>query len=259
MIDPRDSSIRIQQAYISPSINFFKKNFLERYNLSEYHDTEEPALFFGLRGSGKILKNHKGLKLLLPCTPNDYPLLSSYENTIVICSEKYKLPEDVVRKCITPQIKDYSLFKPNILGEKIYAYTGFKNGWNLRKKILDELQKKIDFEIITTDHQEISNYYDIFYLKKKYYDKTFLNLNFTEGHGLTTTIELGLMGRKTIFNNNNINNIQRLEFPNFLSYRDLDEVVEIINSESKKIGTIPDVIDAHNVSNDEWLYLNFYL
>jgi hypothetical protein len=61
------------------------------------------------------------------------------------------------------------------------------------------------------------------------------------------------------FNNNNLNNIQRLEFPNFLSYRDLDEVVEIINSESGKIGTIPEVIDAHNVSDDEWLYLNFYL
>jgi hypothetical protein len=31
-------------------------------------------------------------------------------------------------------------------------------------------------------------------------DKCFLNLNLSEGNGLTTVIELGLMGRKTIMN-----------------------------------------------------------
>ena len=66
------------------------------------------------------------------------------------------------------------------------------------------------------------------------------------------------MGRKTIFNPKIKNNIQRIEFPNFINYNTIDDILMIINEESKKIGTTQDPINAHNIK-DEWLDLNFWL
>ena len=144
------------------------------------------------------------------------------------------------------------------MGDKIYFYSGFKNGWNFKTEFIAELQKKIDYEIITTNHNKLNEYYSIDYLKTNYYDKTFLNLNFSDGTGLTSVIELGLMGRKTIFNPKIENNIQRIEFPNFINYNSMEDIITIINEESKKIGSIQNSIDAHNIK-DEWLDLNFWL
>jgi hypothetical protein len=154
--------------------------------------------------------------------------------------------------------KVYELFKPNLLGDKIYFYSGFKSGWNFKTDFITELQKKINYEIITTSHNKLDEYHSINYLKDNYYDKNFLNLNFSDGNGLASVIELGLMGRKTIFNSKIENNIQRIEFPNFINYDSMEDIIGIINEESKKIGSIQNPIDAHNIK-DEWLDLNFWL
>lgn len=251
---------KISQAYVAPEIEFFKKDFLKINNLTEYNNEYEPVVFFGAKYSSDLINKHRGYKLILPNCPNDIPKITDYTNTFLICSDNYKnLPSNVIRKSITPRIKEYDIFKPNTLGNKIYVYTGFKNGWNLRNDpIINEIQKNIDFEIITTAHSTIKDYLSIDSLKFNFYDKCFLNLNFTKGHGLTTAIELGLMGRKTVFKNTQTNNFQRIEFPNFISYENINDIINIINIESKKIGTIQPRIDAHNVG-DEWLDLEFWL
>lgn len=248
----------IKQAFVSPDIKFFKKGFLDRYNLLDYFNDDEATVFFGARSSSDLINKHKGYKIILPATPTDYPYIDNYDKTLFICSEDYLLPDGVKRKSITPEIKDYSLFEPSIMGDKIYTYTGFKDGWDHTSEIIKEIQKRIDFEIITTDHTKIGDYHDIGYLKTNYYDKCFLNLNFTGGNGLGTTIELGLMGRKTIFKNGTSNSIQRLNLPNFIDYNDIDDIVKIILIESNKINTIQEPINAHNVG-DEWLDLDFWL
>ena len=38
----------------------------------------------------------------------------------------------------------------------------------------------------------------------------------------------------------------------------MEDIIGIINEESKKIGSIQNPIDAHNIK-DEWLDLNFWL
>lgn len=254
---------RILQAYFPPSLRFFRKNFLAKYDLLEYRDPYQPALFFGAFESSELIDKHKDWKLILPCLPNDYPVLKKHDKILLICSDNYDahiFPHDVIRKSITPEIKDYSIFKPKPLGDKIYIYTGFKNGWNLCKdEILSEIQNRIDYEIIRTHHKDAKEFYDIEYLKSNYYDKCFLNLNLSNGNGLSTVIEMGLMGMKTIFKYKYFRNIQRLEFPNFIPYENVEDIVNIINEESKKIGTIQPPINAHNVQGDEWLYLDYWL
>ena len=249
---------KIKQAFVAPSISFFKKNFLEIYGLTEYNNINEPAIFFGASESSHLINNHKSYKIVLPCRPNDVPLINNYEKTFIICSDNYNLPGNVIRKSLTPKIKNYDIFKPNILGNKIYFYSGFENGNNLYHNWIAELQKRINYEIITTNHKVLSDYYSIDSLKSNYYDKCFLNINLTNGSGLSTVIEMGLMGRKTIFKNPFNQNFQRMEFPNFLSYETIDDIVKIINIESNKIGTIQPSIDAHNIG-DEWIDLNFWL
>lgn len=252
---------RITQALLSPGLRSFKDNLFKKYNLEEYHDINEPALFFGANDCSIQIQNHNSWKLILPCLPRDYPFFKNYDKALFICSDNHNtLPEGVIRKSITPEIKDYSIFKPKPLGDKIYVYTGFKNGWELNKNpIIDKIQSKIDYEIIKNSHDNLSDFYDINYLKENYYDKCFLNLNFTIGNGLATVLEMGLMGIKTIFKNPFNDNIQRLEFPNFISYENVDDIVRIISEESKKIGTIQEPIDGHNVKGDEWLYLDYWL
>jgi len=258
---------RILQAHVAGSINFFKKKFLSTYNLTEYNNPNKPAIFFGAEESSELINKHNSYKIILPCRPEDIPKISDYKNTIFICSDNYILPENVIRKSLTPRIKNYDIFKPNQLGDKIYFYSGFRNGNNWWPHFIDDLRKKIDYEIITTNHNNLNDYYTIEYLKENYYDKSFLNINFTPGNALSTVIELGLMGRKTIFKPVIKNNIQRLEFPNFIylpqdklgfTQDSIDDVVKIINEESKKIGSIQQPIDAHNI-NDEWLDLDFWL
>lgn len=250
--------MKIKQAFVAPSIEFFKKEFLDYNNLVDYNNEYEVAIFFGAREASNLINNHKGYKIILPVSPFDYPNIEKYENTFFICSDNYILPHGTNRKSLTPRIKDYSMFKPSILGDKIYTYSGFKEGWNHTYDIVKEIQKNINFEIITTQHSTLKDYYDINYLKQNFYEKSFLNLNFSQGNCLATAIELGLMGRKTIFKNNNNNNIQRLEFPNFISYDCIEDIINTINQESKKIGTIQQSIDAHNIG-DEWLDLDFWL
>lgn len=249
---------RIKQAAVAPALKFFKKDFLDSNNLVEYFDENAPAVFFGCKQLGKLIDSHKGIKLLLPSTPTDIPILESHDNVLLICSENYPFLNNVVKKHITPKIKNYDMFKPNQLGDKIYFYSGFKDGWNHRNNMIETIRKYTKFEMITTEHSKLVDYYDIAYLKQNFYDKCFINLNMTRGNGLATVIELGLMGRKTVFNNPNKNSIQRLEFPNFINYQDIAHIVKIIEEESKKIGTIQQPIDAHNVG-DEWLDLDYWL
>jgi len=248
----------IKQASVAKSISFFKQNLFSKYNLTDYYDTNSPALFFGAKENSDLINKHNSYKLILPATPTDYPNLTNYDKVIFICSDDFILPENVIRKNLTPEIKNYSIFEPSKLGDKIYWYSGFKNGWTFGSDIIKTIQKRIKFEIITTNHSNLKDYHDIDYLKSNFYDKCFLNLNLSNGHGLATTIELGLMGRKTILKKPTIISIQRISFPNFIYYNSVDDIINIINEESKKIGTIQPKIDAHNVGN-EWLDLDFWL
>ena len=40
--------MRIEQAYVSPSLSHFRYEFLECWDLREYDNPEEPAVFYGL-------------------------------------------------------------------------------------------------------------------------------------------------------------------------------------------------------------------
>jgi hypothetical protein len=257
----KNNVMRISQTLTAPSVNFFKKNFIERYNFKEYYDVNKPCVFLGGNELSHQIQNHKSYKFVFLTSPHDLPdfnIVTNTDNLFIInlldeVRLNSKIPNNVNCRNVTIEIKDYSLFQPNVLGDKIYAYTGFKNGWTNQWNIekLKQIQKQINYEIITTNHLNINDYYDINYLKNNYYDKSFLNLNLSNGNGMATVIELGLMGRKTILNEH------FYKFPCILNYKNDEDLINLINSESYKIGTLQPSINCHTV-NDEWLDINFW-
>lgn len=254
--------MKFEQAIVGNTIQFFKKGFMDRWGLKEYYDSEKPAVFFGLEGLHEKYENHTGYKIYLPSTPDDVPNFNELKNNektiLVLDKEKYPnyyIPENVIVKNEIIEIKDYSIFTPNVLGDKIYYYSGFKNGWSGRwgEDIIKDIQKNIDYEIITTSHNNISDYNEINFLKDNYYDKCFLNLNLSEGNGMTTVREMGLMGRKTITMRKN----NYYDYNCIINCKNIDDIIFNIKEESKKIGTTQDSMNSHTVV-DEWLDIEFW-
>ena len=112
--------------------------------------------------------------------------------------------------------------------------------------LFERIKDKIPFDIILGSSDMIP----LLECKELYYDNCFVNLNFSKGTGLTTVRELALMGRYTISNMN-------VDYISLLKYIDEDDIIELIKSESKKIGTVQPSINCHMIG-DEWLDVNYW-
>jgi hypothetical protein len=252
--------MRFEQAVVGKTLSFFKENFMSRWDFKNYFDSEKPLVIFGYDFQDYLYENHKGYKLIIPSIPTDVPNfqnLTNHKKTIYVGEKIENTPKDIIFKNETIEIKDYSIFKPNILKDKIYYYSGFRNGWDIKRfdqELIEEIQKKIKYEIITTQHNTKSDYFDIHSLKNQYYDKTFLNLNLLGRHGMTTVREMGLMGRKTI----TMTNVEHYKYNCIINCSNIEEVIGVINKESQKIGTIQPSINSHTVG-DEWLNIEYWI
>lgn len=250
--------MKVKQYIIGKDLTFFEKNFKERWALIQYFDQTAPLFFFGFVGLDEIFENHKSYKIILPSTPRDLPnfkKLKNLDHTILITEidlpNDYYVPEKVKVVKLIIEIKDYSIFTPNMLGDKVYYYSGFSNGWQPNSKsLIDRIQKKIPFEIITTQHINKSDMFDISYLKKEFYDKSFVNLNFSNNSGMTTVREFGLMGRKTIVQNN------LYPYSCLIKCKNEEDIVQEIMKESKKINSIQASMNVHD-QVENWLDVNF--
>lgn len=257
-------NIKFEQAIVHNQIAPFRKPFYDKWNFKDYKDIEKPLVIFGYLNQDKIYESHKGYKLIIPSNPVDIPNfenLRNHEKTI-LCGKVYNetkellknYPQIIYRDAVV-EIKDNSRFKPNPLGNKIYYYSGFKEGWGSWKQdIIKEIQKNIDFEIITTNHNYRHEYYNEKYLKGNYYDKAFLNINLSKHAGMTTVREMGLMGRKTITMRNNIHN----DYSSIINCKNIEEVIKSIKEESKKIGTMQKSTNPYVMGN-EWLNINYWV
>jgi hypothetical protein len=249
--------MKITQLATVSSLTFFKEKFMSRWNFQPYQNKNLPCVFFGAAQNSSRIQQHQSHKIVIFGSKNDmidFNVVKNTDKLFCVCPPNPKIPENIVCKDLTIEIKDYSLFQPSVLGDKIYTYTGFKKGYSHPWKIpiISQIQKKIDFEIITTTHMEKKDFFSEEQLISEYYNKCFLNLNLSGNHGMTTVRELGLMGRKTIMNSD------RYKYPCVISYNNIDEIVEIINQEAKKIGSLQPSIDSHTMSTDEWLDTDYW-
>lgn len=258
---------------------------MDRWGLIDRYDVYAPCVFFGIQDSYKAINKHKGVRILLSAGPGDnidwskIKFTKNLNLTCVISPEDIMEPEHPMHvkvKHFLPEIKNFIDFKPfpsgprvspsNVLGNKIYFYQQIPEF----KDDIDYIQKHIDWEIITTQHTRGSDYYSVAKLKKDYYEKSFVHLNFRKDAAMTTVTELGHMGRKTIMNTRLYNNTFGDELINYKTLKkpsfnwrydslvNCDDVIRLIKKEAKKIGTWQKPIEYNILKTNEWLNVEYW-
>ena len=253
------------QCHVGPHVQFFGKAFMKRWNFKPYTDIYAPVVFFGVTRQHELINNHKGPKILVTSGPFDLPdwnIVKNRKNLFILSAvDKLKKapPPGVIFKREMIEMKDFSMFKPNVLGDKIYVYTG-TGGWKINSKVINELQPYLKYELIHARQGNPTDiFYDLRYIKENYYDKSFMCINLDPGHGMTTVRELALMGRKTAMNPINYKHLfNKASLPFILNHPTLG-LNKVIEKEAEKIGTIQPSINLHTQNNDKWLYLDYYV
>ena len=251
-----------KQIYVSDTLSFFKKTFIDRWKLEEYSNPTLPAVFMGCYSPYdlNIIQNHKAPFIMVwgGADQNKFDLIKSlpflvgspaYRPIMIDTFNKINYP---YKRMVLP-FKNYEEFTPTPLGKNIYVYKGFNGdrpgyyGW---EEVIKPLQQIFGVDrIIYAESKPLQE------LKENYYNNCFVYVKPNDKGGNTSMWELGYMGRKTVgFNHGNL--------PNVLNSTSLEDMIQHIEKESNKIGTI-----QHEVANqthealthsDEWLTLNFW-
>ena len=255
--------MRIKQAYVG--VGFFKESFLKKYKLREYDNRFNPSIFFGLyRKQQHILTRHRSIAVIVWAgtdvihMKNNKTFLEYVKNRkdvfhVAISSfiekDLNELDIPYVSLPVIPQ--DNFDFKPEPLGNCIYMYTSKKSPEIYGEHYLNEIKRQLPtFKfIVATAHCYTREQL------KDIYKKCFVGLRLTKHDGLSNTcVELGLMGRKVIWNGNT---------PNALPYRTINNIVASIKKESKKIGQtdhdLATKVKSYLELPDDWLNISYYM
>lgn len=191
--------MRIEQAYISPILKHFKKDFLSYWNLKEYSNPTKPAVFLGMYtvSDHDALINHKYFSLLIFGSMRDFSVNLSFLADRVIFTDAQvsahpRLSSLKNAAILNIAIKDYSKYKVLPLGDKVYIYQGVKgNKDQYYNDGMTQALEKMGYDVISVSN--VSNKY----LREVVYPQTFCYVKSKVTGGNTTKWELGLMGRPT--------------------------------------------------------------
>lgn len=256
-IDPETQ--RIKQLYISDTVKFFKDSVKENYGLVDYYDPDSPALFKGMytEKDYETLRKHKGKGVVLfGGTDVDYygKVYRHYKDELHrfrVLSISKNVQQRLTELGLSSEyIPAYStkLIKnplPKDDADSVYFYG---HGSKYGEHIMDEVEKRIPFRVIRAKSNQYSNQQI-----NEFYKKSFVGLRFTTKDGLSNTvIEMGLTGRRVIYNTNDL--------PNAIKYNDLNHIIELIHKEynNRKEDIQPIVDDIYNYLSkykDFWLYI----
>lgn len=253
----------ITQCKFSSRVEHFKKGFIDRWKLKDYTDLKQPCIFVGIYDDEdfKSIQQHKGIKILLPTGTLDFKKNQEYIDTLLAYKDIFfikdwwtKYPRKANVKNINIPIKDYSLFKPNELGDKVYCYLGTEgNKVRYGFELVEKIKQETSFDILY-GFRDFGKDLPIEKLQRECYDKCFVNLNLSLSGvgGFTSVNELAYMGRKSITTSN-----KREKF--LINFKKEESIKRLIDRESRKIGTIqPSLIEDYFVG-DEWLDINFWI
>lgn len=258
--------MKIEQAYVSPTLERnFGHGFRKRWDLRKYDDFDQPAVFFGLYSSADIeaIISHKSFSIVVWggadmrgealktvsqlvksnraatwCYPGEFSKVLSSNN--------------IPHKQLYVQVKDYSDFQLEPLGDKIYVYRGINGNradyfkW---REVIFPLMKTIgESNFIYAEGLGLNE------LITDCYRKCFVYVKPTAKGGCTAMFELGHMGRRTI-------GVGHANLPNFIEYTNPSDLANLIKIESKNIGkTVSEVREATQsiFTGQEWLETDFW-
>jgi hypothetical protein len=88
-----------------------------------------------------------------------------------------------------------------------------------------------------------------------YFNQSFVSIKQHKVRGTVTSWKLGVMGRNTI-------TINTEGAPNFLVYKSDDDLLRLVDEESKKIGTVQngvsEKVKSYFHQSDDWLHKDYW-
>jgi hypothetical protein len=247
----------------------------KKYDLQEYHDKVQPAIFYGFfTAAPPVVANHRSIGVILWAGTDALRIVQLKKGVRI---PRHEIVEKVLRmqnvyhicrsECIR---KDFEfcglpykfvrvspaypgLFSPKPLGPCIYCY-GHK--FKPEKYGADKVQKLreifSDIEFLSKDLVNESVPYEKMHLL---YAQCFLGLRLTTHDGLPNSVlEMGLMGRRSVYNG---------DIPGAIPYNSFDDIVNAIKEERKKVGSPGDLEISNQVRtmldiSEDWLDTDFY-
>lgn len=251
-------TMRIEQVYISHHVTFFAKEFMKLWGLREYDNANDPALFFGCYDHREIevIKAHRGFKLVMPTGEGSSLAFAPEDNVHVVSSPALVIPDKPdylnCKELVIP-VKDYSLFKPEPLGDKIYCYQGRGTEGCKRKynyALLKELMQELGEDRFLIGYQG----HTIEEMIEQFYKPSFINLQLNPQAGFSSTLEMAHMGRYSICN---------ITAPFCFNYGCLDDII----SHAKREIYVPYEYIREGISKQanyflhystDWLYTEYW-
>lgn len=252
---------RIQQLCCNAG-EHFRKGLTEKYNLTRYSDPDKPVIFFGAYGMKQVKNACNNKAAVVMVWAGTDALVAAHDAGIVEMLKKAKHVKHIaIASFIEEDLKKAGIpytalpvlpylnanLKAEMPGEAVYIY---KPDFMTYGRPLNEAVKKalprmkfIEADFGTYNHADMP----------EVYRQCFMGLRFTNHDGLSNTVcEMGLMGRRVVWNGNT---------PNAIPYnRSVDEIVRVIIDEynNRMTGQYESV--AEKVRNylditDEFLYV----
>ena len=249
--------MRITQAHISGSVKFFSKGFREKYGLQPYFHNDRPLAIFGMYRPEdyNLLVKHKQPIVVVWCGSDglqineqragvlrSHPDASHIAQSSFISDDlkKWGIPHKVLP--VTPAQVD---LKPEPRGDAVYCYYGAEwakefYGYDTAREVVKRTGLKSYF---ATSKSYTSNE-----LMEVYKD-CFIGLRLTRHDGVSVTaVELGMMGRRCVFNGDS---------PNSIKWTGVDDICESVMDEfeirkKNNIAISERVKDYLNIG-DQWL------
>jgi len=259
--------MRIRQVRVASALKLFSKRFMSKYDLHAYTNPHKPAIFFGCypgRGDINAVLHHSALAVIVWGGSDAKSMhRAMYSNMLAapnIChvaiskfvsNDMLKLKVPHIHLPVCPSI--HQDFEPAPLGQNVYVYSSHlypKNyGWDLVRKV-QRLLPHVKFSVRYSTPPGSCPIDEM----TRVYKRCFIGLRLTTHDGLSNTVvELGLMGRRCVWNG---------WTPNAIPWTSVDDVVRIIKEEQSRIGELhPEVaceIKEFLHLNDDWLHTEFY-
>lgn len=225
---------------VSTAITFFKDGFLSRYNLKEYTLGDYPVVMFGLyhQKDYEFYLNHKGKIIVVWCGTDAMlakkDILVKRHAKHIAISKFISNSLQGIEHIIYPVSPTKPVIDVRLPGEYIYHYGDkplYRPSW------IPEIEKKTGISVLHAIHNTVPRE-----KIKLIYEKCFIGLRLTDHDGLpNTVIELGLMGRRSIYNGGT---------PHSIPWKTIDDVCESIVKEKENL---PDPV---KVAYDWYQYIN---
>lgn len=261
--------MRFTQAYVSPDLPFFESMFREKYDLAPYHDPYQPSLFYGCYRGDDVekLRAHQSLGVVIwggtdITLPYVWQVLKPLKRTrlnplcfvagssYIAADMKYKEIPFLRRNVVPIQTEDF--FQPKPLGTKVYVYLGAPHREHIYgAQLLPEIQERLPHVEFICHYSEPETLPHL--IMAQVYEECGIGLRLVEHDGCScTVVEMGLMGRKCVWN---------ADFPNAIPWKTVEDVVEAIEAELAQAGSVNRELAEsvrQAVTQDDWLYTESY-